>query len=314
MARLVQRSVLLVICILLVVVGRVTMTPTVEDEYYDEYEDGSVGVNYVAQPSSAKPITQATEEYEYEYEYEYEEDVDGNGALLEEETTSPVRGPEYNGYVLHGSAGLMRIEKPMVDEVYLNESTLMYDCPKKEEAFILMLEADPEMDDQNADMLMKQVNDLRQRMEQVHKRFNAITNETLPNVEEKPILQVNATVNTTSPADSNNKPKRRLTFRDKQALKMQERKEKLVQREKLRPKFRLGADCETLLCGSCKALVDEFAVVVYNNINNPKKKYLDQVFDGFCDSKEVLLKYTSIVNDTCRFFEEVIPIQFVGMT
>jgi len=48
-------------------------------------------------------------------------------------------------------------------------------------------------------------------------------------------------------------------------------------REKARPKFRLGAACETLICGSCKAIVNEFAFAVHAAVNSTEFRYIEQV-------------------------------------
>jgi hypothetical protein len=300
-----------------------------EDDYYEEYEEdipqqksskidlANTKVGQRSSQSKTTSITGETEEYEYEYEYEEEESPP---AVVSKKSEPPpqvfVRGPEHNGYLLHGG-GLMRVTKPMVDGLYLNESSQVYDCPKKEEAFILMLEADPDMDETSAEMLMKQVQGLRKRMEHVHQLFNAIMNDTTSGeqqvVQEAPKQPEPVPAATNNAANSNsikndqsaNAPKKRLSFREKQALRLQEKQEQKEKREKIKPKFRLGADCETLLCGSCKAVVEEFSELVYENIKNPKMKYLDQVAEGLCRSKGISLRYKDVVNDTCQFFLQV---------
>ncbi len=299
-----------------------SLTVMGNDEYYDDYEDEIIApsstkleaTNVVPASVSTSISGEVYEEYEYEYEYDDEEQT----AQKEEAPTPFVRGPEYNGYLLHGGGGLMRITKPMVDGIYLNESSQVYDCPKKEESFILMLEADPDMDESSAEMLLKQVQGLRKRMEQVHQIFSNLLNDSISTMSselqsepQKPpdsapsSATTNAAKIDSGVINDKNIPRKRLSFREKQAMRAQEKKEQKEKREKVKPKFRLGADCETLLCGSCKAVVEEFAELVYENIKNPKIKYLDQVSESLCRSKGISLKYKEIVNDTCQFFLQV---------
>lgn len=72
-------------------------------------------------------------------------------------------------------------------------------------------------------------------------------------------------------------------------------------REKARPKFRLGAACETLICGACKAVVNEFAYAVHAAVNSSEIRYIEQILNGgFCESKPIRNKYTDMVGDVCH--------------
>ena len=97
--------------------------------------------------------------------------------------------------------------------------------------------------------------------------------------------------------------KNQLTFRELQALKMAQRLEMEMEIEEKRPKFRLGADCETLVCGACKAVVEEFAHLVYAKIDDPNIKYVDEVTKDFCKAKNIEVKYTNLMTDICENFE-----------
>ena len=49
---------------------------------------------------------------------------------------------------------------------------------------------------------------------------------------------------------------------------MKERAEKERIRDAKIPKVQLGPDCETMVCGACKILVEEFARAVYAGFDN----------------------------------------------
>lgn len=60
--------------------------------------------------------------------------------------------------------------------------------------------------------------------------------------------------------ESSGEPQRKQTLKEKQELKRREKEEKAKEMAKRPEKIsvQLGSDCETLVCGACKAVVDEF--------------------------------------------------------
>mmetsp|Transcript_5645 Transcript_5645/g.10886 ORF Transcript_5645/g.10886 Transcript_5645/m.10886 type:complete len:591 (-) Transcript_5645:2217-3989(-) len=92
-------------------------------------------------------------------------------------------------------------------------------------------------------------------------------------------------------------------------LEMQERQEQLLAEELAAqaerdkdPGRRMGADCESQACGSCKLIVEEFAHRVHRNINNKDVQTLDAVFDymtPFCSSPQIKGKYSKVVEVVC---------------
>lgn len=84
---------------------------------------------------------------------------------------------------------------------------------------------------------------------------------------------------------------------------MKAKREKEAEKELLRPKFRLGADCEALVCGSCRTIVEEFGRSVLAVVNSSDHQYIEDVTNGFCKSKGIALKHTDMVVDICQNFE-----------
>lgn len=92
---------------------------------------------------------------------------------------------------------------------------------------------------------------------------------------------------------------RKKSLQEIQEEKMRKRLEEVTKSKKMVRIFTLGADCETLICGSCKALVEEFSVAVSQAVSDPSKDYLDQVFEGFCHSRSLGIKYHDMVINLC---------------
>ena len=287
-----------------------------DEEYYeDEEETGNQNANQ-AQTQQTSTSSSAEEDEYYDEYYEEEEVQQPSGRLTSEinmagegDEGSNVRGPEYNGFIRHPGGGLMKISHFLANEEYLNQTAEVYECIRRDEAFILMLEQtqDEKKDDFGVEELTNQVNSLRQKMEKAIRRNLEVSNPEAAAEATATEATKNATVevNTTSTdADSSGARSKRVSFREKQAQKMKERREKIAQRELIRPKFRLGLDCESLVCGSCKTIIDEFGDAIHRSITDPKIRYIDQLFEGFCDSKYIKIKYDDIVYDICKNFED----------
>jgi len=236
------------------------------------------------------------EEYDDYYEDEVEETVDGTSIPAPKQPTLVA------GFHKNVGGGMHQITIPFLDEEYLNLTAEVFDCVKRVDSGILALEPNS-TEDEEPD-ITQQVNDLRKKMEEVVSVAAALANGTYS----KPS---NSTSNDTSsgiieeiPSSQSSKVKR-LSFREKQELRMKERREQEAAREQLRPKFRLGADCETLVCGACKAIVEEFGVAVKNAVNNASIQYIEEVSFGMCERKEIKLKYIDLVTDVCKRIEQV---------
>ena len=105
---------------------------------------------------------------------------------------------------------------------------------------------------------------------------------------------------TVAAAKMNETSKRKPTFRDKKEKEMKDK----LERERLKsakiPKYLLGPDCESMICGSCKIIVDEFAKAVQKAINDPKYPYIKDIFEGFCSSDSMVLQYHPLVVNICQ--------------
>jgi hypothetical protein len=269
------------------------------DGYEDEDEE--VGTNIEIENCGVEELV-GSDSYEYEYE---DETVEEPSVF-----TPPVNELRY-GYYRHGG-GLMKIGRPLVDESYINHTVDYFDCVRMIDSMTQIVESNVTEEVVN---VTAQIAEMKKKMDKVLDTASRFANNgpRSSTTESESQQSHNTTATTNAPTGSSNnatskenKSEKRLSFREKQALRLQQRKEKELQREMIRPKYRLGADCETLLCGSCKAIVEEFGNAVYQNLRNPQIKYIDQLIEGFCQSKNIVLKYHDIVGDVCQYFEQVI--------
>jgi len=95
------------------------------------------------------------------------------------------------------------------------------------------------------------------------------------------------------------KESRKKTVQEIQEEKMRKRLEEATKTQKMARIFNMGTDCETLICGTCKAIVEEFAVKVHDAVTDPAMEYIDQVFFDLCQSRTLGLKYQDIVTTFC---------------
>lgn len=251
------------------------------------------------------------EEYEYEYveedeEYEY---VDEEVTQSQSEVHIQKPEPSANfGFLVNPGGGLMKISQLLVSDQYINQTSDFYECVKREDSFNLKMELVPSVVDDEP-TLMQQVEFLKKKMEKVVEQVNKLTgvnNKESDKDESIEPMPSNITEPSQNITETPSTKGKRLSFREKQALRMQQRKDQEAAREMVKPKFRLGAVCEDLICESCSLIVEEFASVIFNAIKDPKIKYIEQLTEGFCSIKTVSLKYTDMVSDICQTFQKVI--------
>lgn len=250
----------------------------------------------------------AGEDQYYDDYYEDEVVVSNDGA-----PAAVPKNPGIIGFHKNVGGGVHQVTKLLVDEAYLNWTSEVHDCVKRMDSGILALE--PNVTEDEEPDITQQVNDLRKKMEEVVSIAAALANGTDAKASN---ITSNETVSTgiieEIPTSTQSKVKR-LSFREKQELRLKERREQEAQRELLRPKFRLGADCETLVCGACKAIVEEFGTAVHAAVRNTSIEYVEEVTIGMCTKKEVRLKYIDLVSDVCKQMEEVrVHLYTVGTT
>lgn len=256
--------------LLISVILRVNLAQEVpEDQYYDEY-----------------------------YEEESAGTVNTDGAIA----TKP---QPIIGFLRSPGTGISSITKLLVDDAYLNMTAEVYDCVKRVDSGILALEPNT-TDDEEPD-ITQQVNDLRKKMEAVVSVAAALANGTDSNQNSTASNDTSSSSGIVEEIPSSQQAKvKRLSFREKQEMRMKERREQEAAREMLRPKFRLGADCETMVCGACKAVVEEFGTAVQAAAKDPNVRYVEDVMTGFCARKEIKLKYVDMVADICTRMEQVL--------
>lgn len=115
---------------------------------------------------------------------------------------------------------------------------------------------------------------------------------------------MNITINTTHFNITGNQKndtasKKKPTFRDIREEQMKEKKEKQKAKALKVPKYLLGPDCETMICGSCKVVVEEFSKAIHRSIDNPQYATIADVLAELCASPHIAQKYHDLVGKVC---------------
>ena len=106
--------------------------------------------------------------------------------------------------------------------------------------------------------------------------------------------------------EKENGAKKRLTFREREMMKMEAKKADMDKSSKGLQLFRLGPSCEDRVCTSCKIIVEEFGERVLKAVSNRKYQYImDLTEESFCDSREIQLKYKQEVFDICKLIVKI---------
>jgi hypothetical protein len=130
----------------------------------------------------------------------------------EEESTSFDSNVTKYGFVINSKEEEVYDLKPLVNELYLNETSEVYDCVKKIHASTLILD---EIEYEEKVDLSKQSDNLKRKIELAHNPRAAVDN----NATQTSTVNVSMHNETITPA----KPEKRLSFREKQELRMKER-------------------------------------------------------------------------------------------
>lgn len=294
-----------------------------EYDYYDEYYEDEVDDNSGMQSTATDHIESIIMHDEVDVSISGETlqaiELNTNRHSNRKETNSE----KFVGFHKSVGGGLVKVKKLLLDEEYLNATADTIGCVKRMEYGILSAEEVEEVQEEVEVDVVKQVTGLKRRMERIAMAaMGGASSETESSVVDasssgditnnkhvNDTMVIASSDTTTIEGDDNTALKsnrRKLTYREKQDIRMKERKAQEAAREKLRPKFRVGADCETLICGACKAIVEEFGHAVKKASKDPAYPYVEDVFTtGFCKMKDVALKYTEIVTDVCNQFEQV---------
>ena len=187
--------------------------------------------------------------------------------------------------------GLGRVAVLLVNERYLAVTAAQYGC-------VLQKDLGIKQQAKNATKVLHTVQENEKRRQE---DFGKVV---LP--DEKAAAAAVGSVDGAAPANNAKAAKtaaaqkdKKLTYREVQEQKRADRMAAEAEREALRGKFELGVSCESLVCGSCKAMVEEFAGAVVQGITDPKYVYIEDILPDFCQRKEIALKYTDMVAAIC---------------
>lgn len=213
--------------------------------------------------------------YGYEDDgYEYFDDES-------EEQLSFEQPKPLEGYPDSPHERLVRIPKHLVNDLYISTASEVYECVPRAQA----RRASTNVFDNSTEF------NITSEIEAIMAEFQGM--------DSNPSSNYSIQINETNVTNETVREKRK-SFREVQQERMRLRRESLQRRQQEKPKYLLGADCETLVCGSCKAIVEEFSSTVKKNYRNPSITSIEAVFEGFCESKEIAVKYDNIVGNICR--------------
>ena len=96
----------------------------------------------------------------------------------------------------------------------------------------------------------------------------------------------------------------KLSLKERQEERMRYQMEMALLQEKMKKdrKFFLGTTCEMLACTACMVVVEEFAIAVKNAMFSPEIKYVEQVFEGFCENNDIKRIHGGLVERMCKDF------------
>ena len=248
-----------------------------DDEYYDDENENDVDTSQ----------NKEDDEY-YDDGYENEEvNIGIDGSSMDEEEMPP------NGYY-QNVGGIKKVREKLVDDLYLDESSKIYGCLRETETahFNTLVT-------ENVKTELDVLNEEEHTTQKISIAEEENTGADVVNGEDtNEDESIKSSGSRVKP-----KMKKKKSYREIQHEKMEAKRKAKLERESSIPKYTMGADCETLICGSCKVLVYEFAKEVHQNINNKNIKYIDQLTPEFCKSRAITIMYNDIVTDICKNFE-----------
>jgi hypothetical protein len=101
-------------------------------------------------------------------------------------------------------------------------------------------------------------------------------------------------------------PKKRLSAKEIQEEKSKQQAEVIVKKERIKPTYRLGGSCESLVCESCNILIAELATNIAKAASNESITTIDEVLNSFCTLRDITTKYTSLVSRVCNNMTSVV--------
>ena len=227
---------------------------------------------------------------------------------------------------------IRKFNRISLSELFLNITSERYDCILRKNSFVLALEPENETVVNKHEVMEKHVSSVKEMIRSVqtqanahiHKRKEGIgatkkiaskhssENEFKNSIEEPaPASNLNSSLSSnTSLSNDTVVTRKKLSYRERLNLTILAKKEREKQREKIRPKFRLGADCETLLCASCKIFTREISTFLQRKLleiaitERPNRvRIVENALPSFCRSEYLTSTYKEMVPDMCLNFE-----------
>lgn len=207
------------------------------------------------------------------------------------------------GYRKPVGGGVAKIAVSILSPRYLEYVGEKYFCLSREEARIKVAELQPNMtlviNSDGTESFVPENAEFERVSTEIDAKRDELLKEFDAMDQEFNITQGEAEIDNDKTLSQEEKATKKLSFREKQEKKMRERAEMERIRDAKIPKVQLGPDCETMVCGACKIVVEEFAKAVVRGIENPNLNYVEDVFNGFCSAKEIRLRYGGLVSDMC---------------
>jgi len=187
--------------------------------------------------------------------------------------------------------GLGRVSTVLATERFVNQTAVQFGC-------LLQSQIGIKLQAKNATKVQRSIEENAKRNQEEFGKVvlppSSDTNSKMAGAS----VGVDGTATSTSTSKGATKEKK-LTYRELQEQKREKRAQAEFEKEALKGKFLLGASCETLICGSCKAMVEEFASAVVQGLRDPQYTYVDDVLTDFCKRKEIAMKYSDLVGSIC---------------
>lgn len=266
-----------------------------EDSYYSEEEEGSLAGEVQSGESAAavRALELQLEEEQAELELlrEQQREEEEEAERLRQEQAALLLKTTYKKSV---GGGLGRVAVLLVNERYIATTAAQYGC-------VLQKDLGVKVQAKNATKVMRTVQENEKRRQEefgkvVLPEDRAGAAAVGPDGSAVPVDGEHSKAKSAAAAAQ---PEKKLTYREIQEQKQAERQAAEREREALKGKFELGVSCETLVCGSCKAMVDEFAGAIVQGMTDPRYVYIEDILPEFCQRKEIVLKYTDIVASIC---------------
>jgi len=171
-------------------------------------------------------------------------DVDEYYGYEESAVEASVPEPVPRGFERRIGGGLVRIKARLASDSYINDTSVRHKCVPRIEALLayaeklnMTLEYNITTEIMSVSEALKKMSMLSQKVTEgfAANNLTSVLNSLAEGTEQQ--------------EEEKDKPQKRLTFREIQEAKMQQRREQKAEREAYKPKYSLGADCEGLICG-----------------------------------------------------------------